>query len=83
MQIFQTLDTQYPVTSYKLKQWVVIYMVNFQEQGQLEKLAGWQGGRENAKYRSECVGCLVTVKVREVRRRMVKVSWCLSLSCER
>ena len=45
MQIFQTLDTQYPVTSYKLKQWVVIYMVNFQEQGQLEKLAGWEGGK--------------------------------------
>ena len=57
-------------------------MVNFQKQGQLERLSGWLGGREGGKeggYKvQESERLLVTVKVRAVRRLMLKVSWCLS-----
>lgn len=75
---------RHPVPSYKLQVKTVGRYLHGQFPGTRSVgEVGWVGGRENAKYRSECVGCLVTVKVREVRRRMVKVSWCLSLSCER
>ena len=62
-------------------------MVNFQEQGQLEELAGWDGGRQSTGRGWLWLVRQVErrmVKVREVERRLVKVtvSW-WSDSCER